>query len=251
MFTKWSDIESWIRDNNFVHWVFTKNKPGSSEDKTNDKIVDSNYYTGDFEDKLAMTKKYLLLNGGRAYGVAWDKPNNTYNGAVCEVWLEADAPAAPTQGVGNGFDADQLRESIRREMQAEWDKREYERKLADLEKREKQFEADKQSAIGLLTNYLAPVAKTFFASKRMVAGIDTEQPVTVQPVPPIQAAPREEPEAEPEPFTDEEADELFALLKEFKEIEPQYMELIRGVVKMAKDGNPMYGPAKEFILKNI
>ena len=251
MFTKWSDIESWIRDNNFVHWVFTKNKPGSSEDKTNDKIVDSNYYTGDFEDKLAMTKKYLLLNGGRAYGVAWDKPNNTYNGAVCEVWLEADAPAAPTQGVGNGFDAEQLRESIRREMQAEWDKREYERKLADLEKREKQFEADKQSAIGLLTNYLAPVAKTFLASKRMVAGIDTEQPVTAQPVPPIQAAPREEPEAEPDPFTDEEADELFALLKEFKKIEPQYMELIRGVVKMAKDGNPMYGPAKEFILKNI
>lgn len=251
MFTKWSDIESWIRDNNFAHWVFTKNKPGS-EDKTNDKIVDSNYYTGDFEDKLAMTKKYLLLNGGRAYGVAWDKPANTYNGAVCEVWLEADAPATPTKGVGYGanFDVDQLRESIRKEMQAEFDKREYEQKKAELEKERKEFEAEKTSAIGLVTTYLAPVAKAL-ATRRMVAGMDTDAPVTADPIPPIQVKEKEPDTQEPEQddFTDEEIDQLNELMARFKKVEPQYLLLIQKVVEMAESGDNTYCMAKNFLMK--
>lgn len=252
MFTKWSDIESWIRDNNFVHWVFTKSRPADRDDKVNDKIVDSNYFTGDFEDKLAMTRKYLLLNGGRAYGVAWDKPNNTYNGAVCEVWLEAEPKAAPTEGVGAGLDMEQMKESIRKELQAEWDKREYERKAAELEKERKEFEADKNSAIGLLTNYLAPVAKAL-VNRKIVAGTDTSEQLETDPIPPIKAKTQQEPSGEQEEnvFTEEEEDELYTLLKEFKEIEPQYLELIRGVVKLAKSGSPMYAGAKDFILKNV
>lgn len=250
MFTKWSDIEAWIRDNGFTHWVFTKTKPSERDDKGNDKIVDSNYYSGDFEDKLAMTKKYLLFNGGHAYGIAWKTPLNTNGGSICEVSI-MDEPAMSTQGVGNGMDYEQMRNSIRKELQAEWEKHEYEKEKANLEKERKQFEAEKSSAIGLLANYLAPVAKAL-VTRKMVAGMDTDAPIEADPIPPIQARTKEEPE-KPEQaeddFTDEEIDELNELMARFKKVEPQYLQLIRRVVEMAESGDNTYTMAKGFLMK--
>lgn len=252
MFTKWEQVEEWIRDNNFAHWVFYRTNPNESTEKINNIIADSNFYTGGDEDKIAMTRKYLIVNGGKAYGVGFRTPNTTQGGIVCEVRLEQDMPqvAQPTAGVGVPYDMESLRESIIKEVKAEYERKEYERKRSELERERKEFEEQKNSAIGLLTSYLAPVAQALIAGRgARVAGVDTQEPVVAQPIIPIQEQQQEQENmAQQEIFTEQEADKLFDLMARFKKVEPQYMELIEQVVAMAENGDAPYRMAKSALL---
>lgn len=253
MFTKWEQVEEWIRDNNFAHWVFYRTNPNESTEKINNIIADSNFYTGGDEDKIAMTRKYLIANGGKAYGVGFRTPNTTQGGIVCEVRLEQDMPqvAQPTTGVGMPYDMESLRASIMQEVRAEYERKEYERKRAELDRERKEFEEQKNSAIGLLTNYLAPVAQALMASRgARVAGVDTQEPVVAQPIIPIEQQEQEQTDMaqQQEIFTEQEADKLFDLMARFKQAEPQYMEMIEKVVAMAENGDATYKMAKSVLV---
>lgn len=254
MFTKWEQVEEWIRDNNFAHWVFYRTNPNESTEKINNIIADSNFYTGGDEDKIAMTRKYLIVNGGKAYGVGFRTPNTTQGGIVCEVRLEQDTPQAqPTAGIGaQGYDMESLRESIMKEVRAEYERKEYERKRSELDRERKEFEEQKNSAIGLLTNYLAPVAQALMAGRgARVAGVDTQEPVAAQPIIPIEQQEQQQTEdmaQQQEIFTEQEADKLFDLMARFKQAEPQYMEMIEKVVVMAENGDATYKMAKSVLV---
>lgn len=255
MFTKWEQVEEWIRDNNFAHWVFYRTNPNESTEKINNIIADSNFYTGGDEDKIAMTRKYLIANGGKAYGVGFRTPNTTQGGIVCEVRLEQDTPQAqPTAGVGaQGYDMESLRESIMKEVRAEYERKEYERKRSELDRERKEFEEQKNSAIGLLTNYLAPVAQALMAGRgARVAGVDTQEPVAAQPIIPIEQQEQQQTEdmaQQQEIFTEQEADKLFELMARFKQAEPDFMQMIEKVVAMAENGDATYKMAKSVLIK--
>ena len=260
MFTKWDEVESWIRDNGFPRWIFYRNNPQERDEKANDKIIDSNNFTvSDIEDKIAMTKKYLQMAGGRAWGVGFSKPLAVQDGIVCEVRLEAEAPASgigmPMQQQNIGEIAEQLRKSISSEMEVKWKQREYEKERRDFEEKKRIFEEKEQSVWGLVVNKLAPVAvaalqnKNLAAGLRQVAGVDTEEDVHAAEI--IPHAPStehtQEPEQEESPFTDEEADQLFALLAEWKNADPDYLALLAKVVEMAKAGDKNYLLAKTML----
>ena len=49
-------------------------------------------------------------------------------------------------------------------------------------------------------------------------------------------------------FTDEEEEELYALLAEFKSVEPDYLPMLRKVVEMAKANDTTYQMAKKFLV---
>ena len=150
MFTSWEQVETWIRDNNFAHWIISRNKP-DEESKKNDLIVDSNYYTGDEADKIAMTQKYLLLNGGRGYAVGYRTPNSTVGGVVAEIRLQSDEQPSGTQGIGGGYaNIGELRESITREIRAQMKAEQYEAEKKQFEKEKAEFEADGVGCIGTL-----------------------------------------------------------------------------------------------------
>lgn len=246
MLTTFEQVREWITDNGFKRWVLYKDYSRT------DKIIDSQAFTvSDMPDKLAMTEKYLRMSGGHAYAAGSASNSASDLNVVMEIRLQDEAPAAPA-GVGAQlYDANALRESIRKEFQAEWDKREYERKAKELNEERKAFEAEKASAIGLLTQYLAPVAKAMVSGRRMVAGVDTDEQMHAEPVKPIVAdrAPQEPEQPQDDPFTDEEADKLYDLMARFKKVEPQYMELIEAVVKMAESGDQTYTMAKGFLVK--
>lgn len=252
MFTKWEQVEEWIRDNNFAHWVFYRTNPNESTEKINNIIADSNFYTGGDEDKIAMTRKYLIANGGRAHGVGFRTPNTTQGGIVCEVRLDQDMPQAqPTAGIGmQGYDVESLRESIMKEVRAEYERKEYERKRSELERERKEFEEQKNSAIGLITYHLAPFAQALMAGRgARVAGVDTQEPVVAQPIIPIEQQQEQENMAQQqEIFTEQEADRLFDLMARFKQAEPQYMEMIEKVVAMAESGDATYKMAKSVLV---
>ena len=145
---------------------------------------------------------------------------------------------------------------------------EQERKELRDEKRE--FERVKNGAIGLVVQKFAPVVDALagrLAPLPRVAGVDAENPVHAQVIKPIsEHKPEQEQPEDPEQpeqpeqqdpvagddqdvFTDEESDELFALMARFKAVEPQYMDLLRAVVQMAESGDSTYTMAKGFLLK--
>ena len=87
-----------------------------------------------------------------------------------------------------------------------------------------------------------------------VAGVDADEPVRAQRIVaerPEQQEQEQEPE-QPEqeaPFTDEEAEQLMALMVRFKAVEPDYLKLIESVVTMAENGDATYNMAKGFLIK--
>lgn len=242
MFTTWEQIESWITDNGFKRWIFYRDAART------EKIVDSGAFTvSDQRDKLDMTEKYLRMAGGRAYGAGFAN-NGTNDATVCEVRLEAEAP---TNGVGTMQqampDEAAIEKRIEARLRAEMERKEYEKLRADLDRERKEFEADKASAMGALVQYFAPVGKALLGQHRLVAGVDAEEPVHAAPIVPEQ--PETQEPADESPFTDDEADKLFDLMARFKAVEPQYMELIEAVVKMAEKGDTTYNMAKGVLLK--
>lgn len=258
MFTSWDQVEEWLRDNNFAHWIIYRSRPEEG-DKNNNIIVDSKFYTGGDEDKIAMTKKYLLSNGGRGFAVGFATPNTTVGGVIAEIRLEGqNEPANSISGIAGYGSIGELRESITREIRAQIKAEQYEAEKKQFEKEKAEFEAEKQTAIGALVHYFAPIGQMLMEKKIMprVAGLDAPEDVharkivpedgnTVDPEQPEQP---QETEQE-EPFTDAEAEQLMALMVRFKAVEPDYLQLIEAVVKMAESGDSMYNMAKNMLLK--
>ena len=255
MFTKWDQVEQWIKDNNFKRWILYK------DNTRTDKIVDSASFTiSDLADKLAMTEKYLRMGGGRAHAAGFST-NGVQDATVCEIRLEDEQQG--TSGIGSQIqplNIGEIEDRIRKQLRAEIEADNYRKEKEAFEKAKAEFEEEKQSALGALVHYFAPVGQMMLQQKlqmpmRQVAGVDAEQPVVhAASIKPIdqqnkeQQPAQQEPEQE-SPFTDEEADKLFELMARFKKVEPQYMQLLEAVVTMAENGDGTYNMAKGFLIK--
>lgn len=258
MFTSWDQVQSWIEDNGLNRWIFYTSRPSKGDDDKADKVLDSNNYGQDKEDKLAMTEKYLKMYGQTAYGIGY--PGQV----VCTVRLES--AAQPTQGVGgqNIYNIGELTDQITKRVRAEIEAENMRKREADIERREREFEKEKQSALGAIVHYFAPIGQMMLQKKvgmPMVAGVDANEPVHAAPIIPDRKP--QEPGAEQEQeneqelvdmanesvFTDEEEAKIYDLISRFKKVEPDYLKLIEAVVTMAENGDSTYTMAKGFLIK--
>lgn len=255
MFTSWDQVQSWIEDNGLNRWIFYTTRPSKGDDDKADKVLDSNNYgrdKDDKEDKLAMTEKYLKMYGKDAYGVGY--PGQV----VCVVRL--DAQQQPAQGVGGQtiYDYGQLTNEITARVKAEMEAQRYKDERAQFERDRAEFEKEKQSALGAIVHYFAPIGQMMLQKKvgmPMVAGVDANEPVHAAPIIPDRKP--EEPGEENEQdlvdmannFTDEEEEKLFDLMTRFKKVEPDYLKLIEAVVTMAENGDSTYTMAKGVLIK--
>ena len=261
MFTKWQQVEEWIRDNSLTSWRFLYERTGiqptddgEKQTRSNRVAILSDAFPGELEEKIALTRRRLLAeNNQTLYGYGKRGKENT-GLMYCEVRLVDELQQPNAQAVSSpapipSFDEKALADRIRGEVRLEYEKLRYEEQVRDfetrkrqLEERERDFEDKQSSAICLLVHHLTPVI-TALTNKR-VAGVDTEAPVEAQPIRAI-----EQDEQIEELFTDEESDKLFQLMADFKQVEPRYLELIECVVTMAKNGDATYDMAKGFLLK--
>lgn len=261
MFTNFQQVEDWIRDNGFKHWVFYANNPSSKSDsdRYNDKILDSKFYGGDMNEKIAMTQKYLENVNRTVYGVGYQSETANTGGCVCE-FRNAGSGMQPTnmmyqpQSIGAPAPVDEkaIEDRIRKQITAEFRAQKLEDERKQFEQERKEFQRDKASAVGMLVQYLKPLIDSKVSGLRNVAGTpyqDAKEDVQAARIVAPEQPTDVQPEAEQDAFTDEEADKLYGLLAEFKQVEPQYMELIEAVVNMAKSGDSTYTMAKQFLLK--
>lgn len=256
MFTKWQHIEDWIRDNSLSSWRFQYDKSGNQtaddgtvqQNRSNRIILYSDCFPGDLEEKIRLTKKRLATETNcMFYGVGKRGKENT-GMLYCEVRLdeyEQRPGIAPVSSpLPQPVDEDAIAARIRKEIQAEMQLQRYEDERKQFERERKEFEDAKNSAIGMLVHYLSPVLSAL--GQKRVAGVDAQAPVHAAPVQTLTTDTQEEME---ELFTEKESDALFELMARFKQVEPQYLELIEKVVIMAESGDATYGMAKSMLLK--
>lgn len=251
MLTTFEQVREWITDNGFKRWVLYKDRTRA------EKILDSNNYPSDQEDKLAMTEKYLRMSGGSAYAAGAPSSATSDLTTTCEIRLSDTQPAAGVGMVQPIVDEDKIAARIEAKLRAEYERKEYERKRNELDKERKAFEEEKASAMGAIAHYFAPVGRAILGNMGMprVAGVDTEEPTYAQPIHAIKEDAEQEPEqkeqkpAEGEIFTEDEANKLFELMARFKKVEPDYLKLIESVVVMAENGDATYNMAKGFLIK--
>lgn len=258
MFTKWSQVENWIRDNGLSSWRFSYDRTGTQTDsdgnteqkRSNRMAIVSDYFPGSLDEKIALTRKRLIEDSNQVlYGYGKRGKENT-GLMYCEVRLvdEFQQPGAqPVSSlpISTPFDEDKIMERIRKEVQLEYENQRYKEERKQFELDKKKFEEEKNSAIGTFARLMSPVVAAISGKQqRVCAGVDADAPVEAQP---IHAVGQEE--NINEVFGDKESDKLFDLMSRFKSVEPQYMELLERVVAMAENGDPMYGMAKGILLK--
>lgn len=258
MFTKWQQVENWIRDNGLNSWRFSYDRTGvnptedggEKQTRSNRVAVMSDAFPGDLEEKITLTRRRLMDEANQTlYGYGKRGKENT-GLMYCEVRLvdELQQPGTiPVSSVpGPVFDEEKLAERIRKEVRLEYENQRYQEERKNFEEAKKEFEREKSSAIGLLVHHLSPVISAM--TQKRVAGLDADRPVHAAPVYAIPQQQEVDEQVVDELFTDEEADKLFALMAEFKNVEPRYMELIERVVTMAKSGDKTYEMAKNVLL---
>lgn len=254
MFTQWQQVESWIRDNGINSWRFSYDRTGTQTDgettsqtRSNRLAVLSDAFPGDLDEKIALTKRRLMAEANQTlYGYGKRGKENT-GLLYCEVRLVDELQQPGAQPVSSvpvypQFDEAAISARIRKEVMQEMELKRYEDERKSFEQEKRAFEAEKASAIGLLVHHLSPVLSAL--GQKRVAGVDASAPVQAQPITTI-----EQEEMINEIFTDEESDKLFDLMARFQAVEPEYMQLIECVVKMAESGDGTYTMAKGFLLK--
>ena len=248
MLTTFDQVKDWILDNGFKRWVLYKNST------KNEKIIDSAAFAvSDMYDKIAMTEKYLRMAGGYAYAAGANTLGKDDLNTVTEIRLE-NVQAQQVAAVGAPYPAlneEAIVARVRKEMQAEYKEKENERRAAELDRREREFAEKENSAMGAIAHYFAPIGQALLAKKgllRNVAGVDTEEQVTARPIKPAEPGEDLQEAQEENPFTDEEVDEVYALMVRFKKAEPDYLKLVRKVVEMAESGDGNYKMAKAVLV---
>ena len=258
MFTKWQQVENWIRDNGLTSWRFTYDRTGTQttddggekQTRSNRVAVLSDAFPGELEEKIALTRRRLMDEANQTlYGYGKRGKENT-GLMYCEVRLVDELQQPGTQPVSSVpaspvFDRDELVAQIRKEVMMEVENERYKAERKQFENEKKAFEEEKNSTIGLLVHHFSPVIAAM-AGRKNVAGVDAEAPVHAQP---IHAVEQDAELQEVEIFDQEESDTLFELMARFKAVEPQYLKLIENVVLMAERKDPTYDMAKGFLLK--
>ena len=248
MLTSFDQVKDWILDNSFKRWIFYK------DSSCKEKIIDSKAFAvSDQADKLAMTEKYLRMAGGHAFGHGFaDNGSDAERATVCEVRLE-DMSAQPANGVGGypplnigDLDAMEARMEgrLRKQIQAEMREADYQKRLADVERREKELDSERQSALGAIMHYFAPIGQQMLQSKLLknVAGLDANEPVHADPIQPITTDQPEEPM-----FTDEEDEKITELMAAWKAADPDYLKYLEKIVELCTSGDSKYTMAKSFL----
>ena len=254
MFTKWSQVENWIRDNGLTSWRFSYDKTGTQttqdgeerQVRSNRLAILSDAFPGELEEKIALTKRRLMDENNQVlYGYGKRGKENT-GLMYCEVRLVEEVQQPGSQSVSAvpqypSFDEEKMMAKIRKEVQLEYENQRYQEERKAFEKERKEFEDEKKTAIGALVHFMSPVVGALMG--KGVAGVDSSAPVDAAPIHAVENIGETD-----EIFTADEQEELFDLMTRFKAVEPRYLELIRRVVTMAETGDKTYEMAKNFLL---
>ena len=253
IFRDFGAVRDWVTTNKLCRYNFRSGRP-NSDDKNN--FIFAYDEDASPEDNLQNLESQLEAQAGRhMWGIGWRKPNTTVGGIVCEVEYGKDDEQMAQikrmlsgQGIGQAqpYNEEQMEQKLTEKIMMKLRLEQLEKERKDFEREKKEFENEKAGFIGVLIDKFGPFVSTYMQKQNLakVAGTDVE----AERIVPVSEDP-DEGSQETDDLPDEEANQAYELLKRFRKVEPQYLQLLASVVTMAENGDPTYTMAKGFLIK--
>ena len=246
----WPEVQSWMNDNGIKRFFVSRSGEGGQDNK--------NVFTYDTDkseaENLIICERNLQGRSGEVLYITGWRTEKARTGGFSHTILYDRVPEMAPAPVSGGMsigavEIDRLRSEIKREIQNEYEATRLQREREEFQRERSQFESDKAGVMGVLVEYLAPVAQQLMGiAPKRVAGLDATSSVEAAKIRPVSPEVAPEETEEDSVFTDEENEKLFDLLSRFKAVEPDYLSLIERVVEMAESGDSMYNMAKGMLL---
>ena len=258
-----NNVINWLDLNGIEQWTVYcgagKNGQG--------KIFESNFEMPR-DSEIERFKKVMLYSENAVMTVHGKNNPKQQTGIFIETWSNA-APSAISIGAAPAFDADYIDSKIKAAVAEErliWREKELAKRESAVAEAEREYKRNSEGVWGVILEKAGPLLAQIMP-RAAVAGVPGT-PTPVAPIP-VREVPSETSEFAVEPtselsveediFTDEEADRLMTAMARFKAVDPEFVEVVEGLVDFVCSGQPIavmngmvnidYKQVKDIILK--
>ena len=205
------------------------------------------------EDNISRAEQVMAVTPGRFFTLTgWcgkNQSRGTFQFQFSNEVQQAPQWQQQQQAQIGAVDENYINERIQTAIagvRAEYDKRDLEKREAELRDERKAFEEDRNSVIGVLINKLAPMIKAATQRSHLsVAGIDGDEQRQIEH---RNSAAEQQREQEEEKCL-ELPDTVCDLIVRWQAVEPDFERVLEKIVTMAEAGDSNYTFAKTALLK--
>lgn len=252
-----NNVIAWLDINGIQQWTVYSGNGASGQGKLFESDIEKTR-----ESEIDRFRQVMALSDNSRVRIDGKVNPKQQTGKFEEFWANVSAPVAQTIGSAPAMDADYIDKKIAaavQENELRWREKELSKRESTLAEAEKEFKRNQEGIVGILIEKAAPFISQLMP-RAAVAGVESPTPVAPIPVKTMPADPDSTMEAEEaEVFTDEEADRLMAAMARYKEADPEYLEVLEGLVDFVCSGQPIaimggavkidYTQVKDIILK--
>ena len=251
-----NNVIAWLDINGIQQWTAYSGAGASGQGKLFESDIEKTR-----ESEIDRFRQVMALSDNSRVRIVGKVNPKQQTGIFEEFWANVSAPVAQTIGSAPAMDADYIDKKIAaavQENELRWREKELSKRENSLAEAEKEFKRNQEGIVGILIEKAAPFISQL-VPRAAVAGVESPTPVEPIPVKTMPASDVTMEAEEPEVFTEEESDRLFSAMARYKEADPEYLEVLEGLVDFVCSGQPIaimggavkidYTQVKDIILK--
>ena len=239
-------VIEWLDSNGIESWSVSTSK----DKQTNNYIFKSNDEAS-VKDEQARMIHVLSLSSNPNLFIFGKKKGASNSANYCEMFSNNNttvfSETSPTSAIGM-VNQDTINTMVANAVERErmsWERKELDREREEVRAMRKEYEDQTDSVVVLLIKKAAPIIQSVMGIAPQVAigSVENEisaEPIRVRKTEPVEVREeRVEEIEEQEVFSDEESDELFSIVERWKNVDPDYITVIRRIVEFAESGEPI------------
>lgn len=244
-------VIEWLNLNNIDTWAIS-----TSKDRAASNYVFRSREGVPVADEQVRMRETLALSSNNhlyVYGKAGSKGNSANFSEEFSNNVQPQQIQQPmTMGAIAGYDQSSIETMVANAVERErmaWERKELDREREEVRQAKKEYEEQQSSVLGLLIQKAAPFVQSIMGLQQQpslavgsVADEVTAEPIKARRAEPTEANAQETEEVtevSEDVFTDEESDELFAIVERWKNADPTYLQVITRIVEFAESGEPI------------
>lgn len=252
-----NNVIAWLDINGIQQWTVYSGNGASGQGKLFESDIEKTR-----ESEIDRFRQVMALSDNSRVRIDGKINPKQQTGKFEEYWANVSAPVAQTIGSAPAMDVDYIDKKIAaavQENELRWREKELSKRETSLAEAEKEFKRNQEGIVGILVDKFSPFISSFMP-RAAVAGVESPTPVAPIPVKTMPAESDATMEAEEaEVFTVEESDRLYSVIARYKDADPEYLEVLEGLVDFVCSGQPIaimggavkidYTQVKDIILK--
>lgn len=252
-----NNVLQWLDMNGIQQWTIFQGSGANGQGK----IFESNIEMS-LESEIERFRQVMALSENALVKIVGKVNPKQNTGVFVETWTNSSPAQSHSMSIGSApaYDADFIDSKIKAAVAEErmlWREKELVKRENNLAEAEKEFKRNQEGIVGILIEKAGPFISQFMPHAA-VAGVEAPTPVAPIPVKTMTAESDATMEAEeteePEVFTVEESDRLYSVIARYKEADPEYLEVLEGLVNFVCSGEPLsvFGAKIDYsMVKNV